>query len=381
MAKKPAQNPTETTTTPEAPVVAPEAPTGVVAPAAPAVSPSEMVVAPKEPTRETMVHLSKNLPHLKERLNKVIRPSFDELNGAINAISDENKRNNLKELLAKLTEEPEGMHTNNRGLRLPELRIYQGTGDDANKPETTPTGGIYGTDGAVLTVPAAFASQWKAQGVGTEMRFLLICMIDARTFWPPRDEPNFSIEGVEVKKNVPICRSLDRNVGNKFGDCASCSYRPFKDGQPSKVSCRDEAHAYVITEDFKHIYRLLISSTSMKTAATPIKKKVQNWPKPWSYYFNLTAKAENKDMKKWFVFSPTVAVDENSPQGINTPIEIQKVMSLLCRQIDCDIYYPQLSEIYGSASETESTDSAEDLQNIVNNATKELPDYSKNNTL
>lgn len=351
-------------------------PSSEIVPAAPAAS----VLAPvtSQNDGESLVHLIPSLPHLKDRLTKLKRPSAEMLENAILGL-DPVKRENFRNLLEQLNQEKEGMHVSGKGLRLPDMRIYQGTGEDANRPETTPVGSIYGTDGTVLSVPSAFVAQWKASGVGGSVRVALLSLVEARTFWPPRNNDNFKIEGLEIKKNVPICKSLDRKRGNQFGDCSACGYRPFKDGNFNPEGCKDDIHAFFITSDFKHLYRFVITSTSLKAGGLPIKKKSQNWPKPWSYFFELSTKSESKETKRWFTLSPSVAVNDDFPQGLSPTIAEQQLMSLLCRQIDADLFYPQLAEIYDSESrKNESSD--DDLVAVAANL-KNLPDYSDNNNL
>lgn len=378
MAKKNTTTNTEETTTTTKKDETPVAVPSEIVPAAP-VAPTALATVPAtQNDGESLVHLIPALPHLKERLTKLKRPSAEMLEEAISGL-DEIKRDNFRNLLEQLNQEKEGMHVSGKGLRLPDMRIYQGTGEDANRPETTPVGSIYGTDGTVLSVPSAFVAQWKASGVGGAVRVALLSLVEARTFWPPRNNDDFKIEGLEIKKNVPICKSLDRKRGNQFGDCSACGYRPFKDGNFNPEGCKDDIHAFFITSDFKHLYRFVITSTSLKAGGLPIKKKSQNWPKPWSYFFDLSTKSESKETKRWFTLSPSVAVNDDAPQGLSPTIAEQKLMALLCRQIDADLFYPQLAEIYTAESrKNESSD--EDLAAVAANL-KNLPDYSGNNNL
>lgn len=108
--------------------------------------PSEIIVSPKAEITTvsdegSMSYLVDKLPHLKAKLIKLTKINPAELEMAINNL-DAPKQENFRAALERLSAEKEGMHVASRGMQLPDMRLYQGTGDDQNRPETTPLVGF-----------------------------------------------------------------------------------------------------------------------------------------------------------------------------------------------------------------------------------------------
>lgn len=358
MSKPNKQNTQNTTPAPastpaeSAPVAAESAPAEAVAEVVPATetgitvtggeavteAPSELVA-----TSALLKKYQAALPAHAQYLSQVTPPNRDELSEAIEVLPSANKAA-MVEAFSRMNPVKVGQHTAKRDFSLPDIRIYHGTGTDEQRPGDCPTGGIYSTDGRVLAAPKEALANLRFNPKHTNLKEVLsgyvIGVHEAATFWPPRNAP--PPEGVEVRNNMPICRSIDRERGDYFGSCKSCVYLAFKDGKPNKDACRNEDHVYVVLADFSGVYRIVVSGTSVKPGSRAVKTKSKSWSSYYAHAFDFDARAETQGTNRWFELNANVS---SAPDP--TP-EQTAVLNILARQIDFQIYYPTLYRIYST---------------------------------
>lgn len=368
MSKQNKQN-TQNTQTVSTPAPAPEPP------AAPEPS-SELAVAEDRTSEVVPVHAltqryKESLPQLEQYLDQVLPPAPGEIKTALTTLSPE-KRAAFTAALARMNPIKAGQHTARTEFRLPEMRVYQGTGADELRPADCPTGGIYTTDGRVLAAPKAalvnLRHNPKHAKLGTTVSGYVIGVHEAHTFWPPRSGNN--PPGIEVRANVPICRSLDRQRGDGFGACAACSYRPFKDGKPvkggkaNKDGCRNEDHVYFVPADFSGVYRLVVHGKGIGPGSAAIKKKTRPWTSYYEHAFELEAKEITEGTDRWFELNASVASDTPDPNEAEAAL-----LSALQRQVDYEVYLPQMHAIYTSEPKYANTAaSGSDMDELLKNA-------------
>lgn len=305
---------------------------------------------------------SEALPEWQQYLEQVAPPSVGEVDRAISGLA-EPKRKAFLSALARMNPVKLGQHTSRREFSLPDIRIYHGTGNDEMRPADCPTGGIYGTDGRLLAAPKAALANLKHNpkhaGLGTAISGFVIGMHEAGTFWPPRT--GTLPAGVEVRTNVPICRTLDRKRGDYFGSCEACVYRPFKDGKSNKDACRNEDHAYFVLADFSGVYRIVFSGTSIKPGSAAIKKKSRPWEAYFSHAFDLDARERTENSNRWFELTADVSTDAPEPSEAELVL-----LNALTRQIDYEIFFPRVYSIYTAPPKaTVSQGSVSDMDSLL----------------
>jgi hypothetical protein len=294
----------------------------------------------------------------------------------------EPQRTSFAQFFEQMYAEKIGVHTNQSEFRVPDLRLFQGSGSDPIRPESAVKGCSYDSDGNIITAPSAQVA--RLLQVPERFNGYVIAVHATRQMWWPKDEKNepLPLAGMKpgdsgINVNVPLCTSINREVGTRFGDCGQCQYRPFGTGQPRKNECKDAWVFFVVREDFTQIYRLPIVSTSTKTGATPIISRIRPWSVPWQKSFTFETMAQTKNNTTWFQWKTSMNCTAEAPQGVVTAAEIGKVLELLARKVDAVIYYPALADLYlrapgfakvvDASAETSSNGLADQMAAIDNN--------------
>ena len=239
---------------------------------------------------------------------------------------------NLTEALERMSPDHVGLHVvRATEIKLFDLRVFHGTGDDPARPKATPPGGIYSTDNRLHAVcDGDLAVTYK---MPETLRAYVIAYIEGRTLWPPRDDNNNPEGG--AKSRAPLCTSMDREKGDQFGLCDACPHRPFQ-GEHERGDCTNEVTLFVVPEDFSGIYRWSLSKTGLEMGKAIRKATSAGWRSLWErpFVFN-TRKEVSKDnpSTRWYVPVAT-------PVGTPTPSEISDALRVLARKIDTEIYWP-----------------------------------------
>ena len=297
-----------------------------------------------------------------------------------------NLADGLTAALERMNPEMLGMHTaRSIEMRLFDIKINHGTGDDPSRPKTTPVGGLYSTDGVVrATCDKDLAATWKMPETFTGY---VIALVESRTLWPPRGED--SDENTN-KSRAPLCSSFDRQKGDTYGLCDACSHRPFQ-GEKERGDCTNEMIVFIVPEDFSGILRWSFAKTGLETGKAIQKATRAGWRSLWEKPFTFTTRKEvSKDDpgRRWYVAVPT-------PSGTPTPAPIAEALRVLARKIDTEVYWPTLRATYlraadpslrsrGGASGGEASEPAKKtdgtglaaLAGVAGGAPKTLPDLS-----
>lgn len=350
---------------------------------APVAASSVVEVTADVPVHALTKRYSEALPHMAAYLEQVTPPKPGEIQAALEALSQD-KRANFAAALARMNPVKAGQHTSRQDFRLPEMRMFHGTGTDELRPSDCPQGGIYTTDGRILAAPKEALANLKHNPKYSKLTSSVVGYVigvhEAHTFWPPRSGE--LPPGVEVRANMPICRSLDRKRGDYFGACDACVYRPFKDGKPNgKGSCRNEDHVYFVLADFSGVYRCVVHGKSIKPGSATIKKKTRPWLSYYDHAFELEAKPASQGTDRWFELTASQAVDTPDPTA-----EESVLLNALVRQVDYEVFFPQLYGIYTAEPKANAAaGTTSDMDALLKNAgaatapSGGAKDVSKNN--
>lgn len=364
MAKK-----SENTTTPSAepetpPPAAPEAPAPTVPPTeAPPTSelaeaPPSNLAAPTEYPEEldTQTAFDPHGPYARRVLLKLFPKDERYLRKGYNPLSEEefeqavaalpeDLRTNLRDALERMEAVRPGVHTARQvDFRIFDVRINQGSGADPTRPTETPMGGYYATDMRLLAACNKQAS--KVLNIPELFEAYVILATEGNTLWPPRSEEE------ENKSGAPICKSLDRHMGTKFGLCDACEHRPFRFEERDPDGCRNDITLFVVPKDFSGVLRWTFTKSNFK-AGREIKDAVSRaWPTPWTRALLFGTKEEKDDSGKLRWFVTTKEVDD-----VTTPRKVATVLHALSRKIETEIYYPErrMSHLLGRRGSSESS--------------------------
>lgn len=219
-----------------------------------------------------------------DRLRGTAKPSQKELLTIVNDLPDQ-YREAVVNLMRTMSPNRPGLYLSEGRPSYTELRLFHGTGDDKNRPENTVPGQFYLT---------------TKKNVGSEFIGTVIALWQGRTMWPPQGE----------EARMPICSSMDRKVGGRYGDCYSCPHRPWKDGK--KQDCGDDTIAFMLPKDLSDIVMVRFQRTSARTG-----EQLANFAKkdlvPWQRWFKLTTEKQVSGDKRWFVINLN-PVDSVSPE-------------------------------------------------------------------
>jgi hypothetical protein len=306
---------TETTTpTEEAkpeetkPEEAPAAIEKVAPPASTAVSPYYAKLADENDKfiaqyKERILLAEKDMPSTRQ-LQEIIDKLPDDLAENINGIFD------------RLSPVRKGIYAADTKLDMTELRVYQGTGTDPNRPSNCNPGQFYLT---------------SKENVGPVFEGIVVLIWQGRTMWGEKDEAS----------RVPVCQSMDRKMGSNYGECETCPHQPWKDGQ--KQLCSDDAGAFMLTKDLKELVLVRFPRTS-EPAGRQLMKLVRKTRLPWMKTYKITAE-EKKDEKKrtrWFEMRIEV--------GDYTDEKVYDLCNALCSITDHDFILPNIGFTYKRAA-------------------------------
>lgn len=302
---------------------------------------------------QTMSRLVPILPHFAHKLVRLPVVMDEDIEEALAAMPPEEQAA-YRDVMARMNPEKPGVYVTNNRFQVADLRMYQGTGTDQGRPELCPPGGIYSGDGVIHMALPPHSAMLK---VPTFMRAAVIGLFDGQQLWPLKDKDNNIVNRPgfpESTRNAPQCTSLDRVRGSFLGDCNACALKPFANGKPDKDGCQSETQLYLVIKGLKGIYRMTVSSTSMKPGVGPIKQKLRSWPYPWFSWFDFTTDPQSEGQKKWFTLKTTVAVGENGQAVDTTPAE-RNLLAVLARRIETEVYLPALASIWNRAERSAPT--------------------------
>lgn len=309
---------------------------------------------------ETRKKLMERIPADKrDDLALLSRPSPTQLSMLVEKLPEEDQEVML-ELASRTNPKKQGAHGVRQGFQPIPIRLYQGTGNDPMRPAKLPPGEYYTGDSRKL---------------GESFTAVVLNYFDGRTLWPARESGD---------KN-PICSSVDRKTGSKYGSCAVC---PNADRKYNEGGCALETTFYLMITDKETagIYTLTVSKTSYG-AGTALKKIVDRSNSLWDRLIKFEAQerqgTEDKS-QRWFVIKAGPVTDPKNSQAGYSKKQLHPLFDAFSRVIDADVYYPMLADTHdrskanpdgaAPAADGETVDEAALLGNTA--TTGDNPDFS-----
>lgn len=342
----------------------------------------------------TCVHLVKDLPHKAKTFRRLHIASEDEYETARAALTPA-AQERFDELMDRLTPEA-AFETGSRGFRPQTIKLKQGTSNDENCPEMCDSGGLYTSDGIVLTAPTE--ARAKKGGVTTGIYVSLIAGWKGRVLFAPRVNNKVLPlkEFGDAKTEAPYCRSMDRLVGapvknvQGIGKCPECPYRPWKtQGEPNL--CNDTVTCIFVVlrkeEDgrftcFDGLYEMTFARSAAPTG-NHIQALAEKGRDPWERILRISVKEEKgKAEGVYFIPEASGVTNEENGKPMTVSREDSAMLKLLRDQMLVSYYYPSLAGVYrreeqvrtgGAVSSTQTRTDMSELERRAAEAAGETP--------
>jgi hypothetical protein len=201
------------------------------------------------------------------------------------------------------------------------LRLYHGVGSDPMRPEDLPVGNFYSSAG----------NDFGKEFVGTVLAYT-----KGRAMLGDKNQ------GEDTSR--PLCSSWDRKVGNSYGNCDVCPFRPWKDGKPNR--CGNDILFYILDKDMTGIYTLRFSKTS-EGGGRQLEKLAGTTFDLWSRWYRIYAEKQKSADGK-MEYRVLKATPYNPPAGETAlvPDELQTVCEMLSHSIVSKHILPRINAIY-----------------------------------
>jgi hypothetical protein len=258
-----------------------------------------------------------------------------------------------------------GIYADDDRPELPELRIFHGPGNDPNRPENMVPGQYY------LTTKETVGKQF----IGT-----VLAVYKGRTMWGDRDAGE--------NTRMPVCQSMDREVGSSFGRCDVCPNKPWRDGKQQR--CSDDVVAYMLSRDLKEIVVVRFAKTS-QGAGQQLIKFVRRTEANWSKWYSITAEAtvnQNDKTQRYYVMKASPL--EGEEKDIYVPDALHDFCSMMCTLLEANTVLPGIAHTYrqskdlltGAAAQpaTKGAGSADLMKDGDNPDYGEMPDAPEGTT-
>lgn len=273
--------------------------------------------------KERLMVLLSNSGATAHRRNMMLadeRPTQDQLMGVVESLTAPLQKQVL-DIIKRANPRKPGMHTVNTGFTPIEMKLNQGTGSDPIRPRNSIPGHFYTGDSRAL-----------------EERFdgLVIGLYQGRTLWPERDAQG------DASSKAPICVSLDREQGSKYGACAQCYYapKPYNEG-----GCATDVTVFFLDRDLTGIYSIKFSKSSIG-GGEGLVKVLRKQEKPWARWVRFESQEAKKGDKRWFTIKAVPVSDPKNRDMEIPPAELDPLLGLLSAIVDYDVYYPAIVDTY-----------------------------------
>jgi hypothetical protein len=284
------------------------------------------------------------------------------------------KREAFEEFVAKMNPLKDGIVVADARFKIPNIRIYHGVGDDVSRPKLAPVGSLYNSDGRIMAVWDP--DQAELLKIKQTFTAAVVGLQETRSWWKPRDKNYILPPDVDPNSNAPICKSLDRKLGDRYASCGACPHRPYANGKYNNNGCTDEVQLYLVPADFSGIYQMTLKGASVKDAVQPFRRALQTMIKPWDRWFNFGLSEQKNAVGRWFSLT---AAPVTGPAGLVNEEE-QHVLSVISRQVINEVYRPALQALYERSTPAPiAQEASADMQALLLNAGGKAPDYSNNN--
>jgi hypothetical protein len=285
-------------------------------------TPNMALAAPANP----MLALAERLPaRYKDDVVLMVRPSPSALAGIVQKLPATDQER-MMELIRKLNPKKQGAHTERTGFAPTIVRLFQGTGDDPLRPADLPPGHFYTSDSRAL----------GKNFVGAVLGFY-----EGRILWPPQGQKG------EGSSKVPLCVSMDRVKGSRYGECGTC---PKANMQYNQGGCTRDVCVYLLDKGMTGIYELHFSKTS-EGAGNALIKVITKSENIWDRWITFSTEERKEEGRRWFVQKATPVTEGETA----TNKGLHDLFVGLSKVLDCDVYFPGLANTYDRAkSSTEA---------------------------
>jgi len=336
---------------------------------------------PLEDDGQTLLHLVPLLPHKESRLKKYRRPTEQEFHEAREQLGPASKEA-LDEMLERMSGEKEGVEDDVKTFRPFTIKIRQGANKDENRPELVDVGGLYTSDGRILTAPTD--AQAKKNGVKTYQRMIVLSVWQGRVMFAPRVQGKTVPlqEFGDASTKVPYCQSMDRVRGRpvrpvpNVGNCATCPYQPWKvRGQPNLCQNQITAVVLLVRTDksgevvaFDGLYQIDFSKTS-EPAGQFLYNAVQKARSASENILEIgTKEIKGDDGQGDYYIMDVRAVTDDDGRPMKTPPAAQAMIKVLYRKLQGDYFYPKLAYTYTAPRDAGPTGPSSDMNALERNA-------------
>jgi hypothetical protein len=248
-------------------------------------------------------------------------PDGDKLDDIIFNLPEE-YADPISNIMQRMNPNRKGIVSSSKQPEFTELRLFQGTGADPNRPENA--------------IPGQFYLSSK-ENVGPAFEGTVLAIWEGRTMWGDRSD--------EGGPRMPVCQSMDRIKGSHYGNCDSCPNRPWKDNKPQK--CANDVMAFMMMKDLRDIVLVRFQRTS-EPAGRQLMKLVKRGRVPWTRWFSITAEArtsQNDKSIRWFVMQ----VQPLEGEEAKVPKELHPFCDAMCSGAEKDFIYSGIARIYAQA--------------------------------
>jgi hypothetical protein len=285
------------------------------------------VVETSTSSQAYMMELAQKLP-AKYRMDVIqtVRPTPEQLMTVVEKLPADVQMQMMR-LVAKTNPKKQGMHTARTGFNPIGIKMYHGTGNDPLRPSKLPAGEFYTEESRAL---------------GENFVGVVIGLYEGRTKWPDKEK------GEEGK--APLCYSLDRLVGTKYGECTKC---PYATGKYTEGGCGQDMTVFLMDKDMTGIYSFQFSKSSASNGFA-LKKILEKGENIWDRWYNFQIeKREKKEQNQvWYATKASPVNDPKNPQAGATDKTMHPLFAQLSAIVDVDVYYPKLAAVYSSKKES-----------------------------
>jgi len=236
----------------------------------------------------------------------------------------------LMNIIRKTTSSRKGIYGDSDQADFPELKAYQGTGNDPNRPDKQIPGEYYLT---------------TKESIGEKFEGTVIALWGGRTMWGNSD--------MGEDTNKPLCQSMDRIMGSLCGTCDDCPHRPWRDGQQQR--CADNVVAFMLSKDMQEIVLVRFQKTS-EPAGRQLTKFVKRSYYPWSKWYTLTLDqrtSQHDSSRRWYVMQVAPNKTEAVPEAVHA------FCDAMCTMLEATYILPSIAAIYRSGEKAATPNEAE----------------------
>lgn len=297
-------------------------------------------------------------PQYREDVLFMTRPTPEQFFNIVMAMPAD-RQAAMMELIKKTRPKKQGAHVSSDGFSPTALKVNQGTGNDPARPAKHPPGNFYTAD---------------SRDMNDEIECVVLGFYEGRTMWPQRDQ------GDSGAGKAPLCVSLDRKMGSRYGTCADC---PNAAKKYTEGGCAREVTVWILDRELTGIYEVKFSKSSVG-GGEAMMRVMKSAKSLWERWFVFKNESRTEGDRRWFVTTAKPFIDTKNAGATYTDPAMHALYENLSRLMDADVFFPALADVYdrskGSSDAGGSVTSGVDEAKLLgNSAAGGSPDYSGDN--